>query len=283
MSAAHKKQRTGVSDIPMLKKGRGPNSQINKAGKFMHAVKTDDRTHVVTPGDYQICACCNEPSLNICQHQAFQCPLSVHHNRLLDKFREAHLHLLQRHHENPTKWKHPGPFHMLKAEMVAAFEDKLPVKVMDNQDDTWNILLKIKRQQFFGNGAAVHEGHVGEVLVSIGEQVKVNSPSACLWVLEQHDDQQADERRRQQRRGRRAQVRQEGQRQRQQQQGRLARAQVRAAHGEEQAYVRSYPGSPTSTSQLHSQQLMKSEALYEQIALSGYRTKDLTQAISNAP
>ena len=82
---------------------------------------------------------------------------------------------------------------MLKAEMVAAFEDKLPVKVMDNQDDTWNILLKIKRQQFFGNGAAVCEGHVGEVLVSIGEQVKVNSPSACLWVLEQHDDQQADE------------------------------------------------------------------------------------------
>ena len=194
MSTAHKKARTTESDVGFLKSKRGSNGMVDVKDKF-HTCKTGERTHVVTPGDYQICACCRLKTLNISQHQNFQCPLSVCCTRLGDKFREACLYLLQRHKEHPAEWEHPGPFCMLKAELVAGFEDKMPVKVMDHQDESWNILLEIKRKQLFGHRNAVYEGHVGEILVDIGKQVSVKNPRACLWVLEQHDDQPLNEER----------------------------------------------------------------------------------------
>ena len=191
MSSRNKKK-LKVSDLV-----RGPNSKTSTNAADVHKIVTKERAHEAAPGDYTTCACCGQKFLNVYQHQNNACEHSAHYVWLQDKTREAHLHLLQRHHDHPEHWKHPGPFVMLKANMIRQLAARLSWAVCVNQDERWNILMHIKRDLGMSMNSGKTKTSRGDITedyyeIAADHGLLDGLGTGNMWVLVQRDKDALD-------------------------------------------------------------------------------------------
>ena len=110
------------------------------------SVVPKSREHKVAVGEVMQCAHCGLEAKNIYQHM-YQpgCKQARYYKLLGDKMREGYLFFLQRHHEYPDLFDHPGNFLMFSPEMANKIMDKVSLELLESQDQGWNVMMPLKQ------------------------------------------------------------------------------------------------------------------------------------------
>ena len=122
---------------------RGSNAELGGNYKHKHATTVESgRVHQYDPGDVGTCGCCGKTMNNPYQHFDV-CVPSHYYKMIQDKFREAYLYLLQRNHEWPDTYEHPGQFIMMATSNTLSMMQRVPMSLLKEQADHWNVLMPL--------------------------------------------------------------------------------------------------------------------------------------------